>query len=147
MWQSHFSKIQNNVIDAKMSNQQQYGSSLSLCVLHCVVFLFHSALLRWNTEINHALQFLLYWYTYEWKALTSSTSNLPSIAVLFSVFYNASWFAVLIWFDSNFIKHGGHVSQRIDFQWAVQINTNEAKAYIIKKPYIQHYLTNKLKRC
>ena len=50
----------------------------------------------------------------------------------------------LILFDFNFFKHGGHVSQRIDFQWAVQININQEKAYITKKPYIQHNLTNKL---
>ena len=48
-------------------------------------------------------------------------------------------------FGFKFFRHGGHVSQRTDLQWAVQINTKLRKTYVIKKPYLQNHLINKLK--
>ena len=50
-------------------------------------------------------------------------------------------------FDFKLFRHGGHVSQRTDLQWAVQINTKLTKVYITKKPYLQNFLINKLILC
>ena len=36
--------------------------------------------------------------------------------------------------DFNFFRHGGHVSQRTDLQWAVQINTKITKYTKLKNP-------------
>ena len=48
-------------------------------------------------------------------------------------------------FDFKLFRHGGHVSQRTDLQWAVQINTKLTKAYITKKTLFTKFSYDQIK--